>query len=85
MFPSFGLFMVGKPDGKKTVGRFGHRLEYIIKTGIKKMNVCVCVCALTRSRFSYWGLVKSAVHAQGICCLSAQQIANRGITSMQLD
>jgi hypothetical protein len=42
------------------------------------------VCALTRNRFSYWGLVKPAVHVQGIFCLSAQQLAYRGITSMQL-
>jgi hypothetical protein len=39
--------------------------------------------ALTRNMFSYWGLVKPAVHVQGIY-LSAQQIANRGITSMEL-
>jgi len=30
--------MVGKPDGKKTVGRFGHRLEDDIKTDIEKIN-----------------------------------------------
>ena len=80
LFHSFSLFMVGKPDGKKTVGRFGHRLEDNIKTGIEKMNVC----ALARNVFRYWGIVKPAVHVQAICCLSAQQIANRGITSMQL-
>lgn len=32
----------------------------------------------------FWGLMKPAVHVHGICCLSAQQIANRGITSVQL-
>jgi hypothetical protein len=31
--------MVRKPDGKKTVGRFGHRLEDNIKTGVEKVNV----------------------------------------------
>jgi hypothetical protein len=39
LFHSFSLFMVGKPDGKKTVGRFGHRLVDNIKTGIEKMNM----------------------------------------------
>jgi len=42
------------------------------------------MCALSRNMFSNWGLVKPAVHVQGICCLSAQQITYRGITSMQL-
>lgn len=55
-------------------------MEDNIKTGNEKMNMC----ALARNMFSQWGLVKPAVHVQGICCLSAQQIANRGITSMQL-
>lgn len=72
--------MVGKPDEKKTVGRFGHRLEDNIKRGIEKMNMCT----LARNMFRYWGLVKPAVRVQGICCLSVQQIANRRITSMQL-
>jgi hypothetical protein len=67
-------------DGKKTVGRFGPRLEDNIKTGIEEVDVC----ALTRSRFSYWGLVKPASYVQGFFYLSAQQLAYRGITSMQL-
>jgi hypothetical protein len=54
--------------------------QYKLKRVLKKMNAC----ALARNMFTYWGLVKPAVHVQGICCLSAQQIANRGITSMQL-
>lgn len=49
MFLSFSLFMVGTPDGKKTVGRFGHSLEDNIKTGVEKMNMC----ALARNMFSF--------------------------------